>query len=103
LYYESKELSNYGVRELGTTVSFFLVSVKFTNRSDFTREWCKMKNRLRFDFCIPEINLIIEIDGAQHFRQVSDWKSPELQFIDDKFRLQNRPLLRRKYLLEDQR
>lgn len=32
--------------------------------------------KLRFDFAIDEINTIIELDGDQHYRQISNWKSP---------------------------
>lgn len=42
--------------------------------------WCinKLSGRcLPFDFIIPEYNIIIELDGEQHFRQVANWKSPE--------------------------
>lgn len=35
-----------------------------------------LKNR-KFDIYIPSVNLIIEIDGDQHFRQVNNWKTPE--------------------------
>jgi len=38
----------------------------------------------RYDFCIPEHNIIIELDGIQHFMQVSNWKSPEEAQINDK-------------------
>lgn len=32
---------------------------------------------LRFDFYLPDYNVIIECDGAQHFRTLnSDWSSP---------------------------
>ena len=43
-------------------------------------EWCKNleTNRyLPFDFCIEEYKIIFELDGAHHFEQVSNWKSPE--------------------------
>lgn len=44
----------------------------------FKIDWCKNKtNYLPFDFVIQEYNIIIELDGAQHFRQVSTWDSPE--------------------------
>ena len=36
--------------------------------------WCKnpeTNKYLPFDFYIPDLNLIIEIDGDQHFEQVS--------------------------------
>ena len=51
--------------------------------TQFRQNWCKKK---RFDFCIPEDNIIIELDGAQHFRQVRSWVSPEEQFKIDKYK-----------------
>ena len=39
-------------------------------------EWCKNEKHLPFDFLLEELDLIIEVDGAQHFRQVRNWKSP---------------------------
>ena len=35
-----------------------------------------LKNRRSFDFCIGN-KIILELDGDQHFRQVSNWNSPE--------------------------
>ena len=49
----------------------------------FNQEWCKNKRYLPFDFCIPEHKIIIELDGPQHFQQVSNWCSPEEQFEND--------------------
>jgi very-short-patch-repair endonuclease len=54
------------------------------------QDWC-IKNHHRvyhlpYDFCIPEYKIIIELDGAQHFRQVRDWKTPEEQFENDKYK-----------------
>jgi len=49
----------------------------------FKQEWCKKKI---FDFCIPEYKIIIELDGPQHFRQIMNWKNPEEQFENDKFK-----------------
>jgi hypothetical protein len=40
-------------------------------------EWCKNPDTnkfLPFDFSIEDLKLIIELDGAQHFKQVSNWK-----------------------------
>jgi len=58
--------------------------------TQFKKEWCsKLHNRkyyLPYDFCIPEYKIIIELDGAQHFKQVMDWKSPEEQFENDKYK-----------------
>jgi very-short-patch-repair endonuclease len=52
----------------------------------FRQDWCKNKNPLPYDFCIPEYKIIIELDGVQHFQQVSNWSSPEEQFENDKFK-----------------
>ena len=41
----------------------------------YKKEWCKNKFYLPFDFCIEELKIIIELDGAQHFRQVRTWKT----------------------------
>ena len=56
---------------------------------EFKKEWCKNINTKRclpFDFCIPEHYIIIELDGRQHFEQVRNWKSPEEQFENDKYK-----------------
>lgn len=49
------------------------------------------KNKI-YDFVIK--NIIIELDGAQHFEQVSNWQSPEKTQINDilknKLALENR-------------
>jgi very-short-patch-repair endonuclease len=54
--------------------------------TQFKQDWCKNKNYLPFDFCIPECKVIIELDGIQHREQVSNWKSPEEQFKNDKYK-----------------
>jgi len=52
-------------------------------QAQYKQEWCKKITYLPFDFCIPELKIIIELDGEQHFKQVSNWKSPEIQFEND--------------------
>jgi very-short-patch-repair endonuclease len=54
--------------------------------TQFKQEWCKKIKNLPFDFCIKEYNVIIELDGAQHFQQISNWSSPEEQFENDKYK-----------------
>jgi very-short-patch-repair endonuclease len=54
--------------------------------TQFKQDWCKKTTYLPFDFCIPEHNIIIELDGAQHFIQVSNWKSPEETYENDLFK-----------------
>jgi very-short-patch-repair endonuclease len=48
--------------------------------------WCMNKKQLPFDFVIHEYKIIIELDGAQHFENVWNWKSPEEQYEIDKFK-----------------
>lgn len=50
-------------------------------------EWCKNKKCLPFDFCIEELKLIIELDGRQHFEQISNWDSPLLTQKTDKYKM----------------
>ena len=40
-------------------------------------DWCKKISYLPFDFVLKLLKIIIELDGRQHFIQVSNWKSPE--------------------------
>ena len=47
-------------------------------------EWTEKK---RFDFYIEELKIIIELDGAQHFRQVANWVSPEEQQQNDIYKM----------------
>jgi len=56
----------------------------YTIQNEIKFEWAKTeKSYLRYDFYITELNLIIELDGKQHFEQVSNWSSPEKQQIND--------------------
>jgi very-short-patch-repair endonuclease/uncharacterized C2H2 Zn-finger protein len=54
--------------------------------TQFKQDWCKRTSYLPYDFCIPEYKIIIELDGRQHFQQVSNWTSPEEQFENDKYK-----------------
>jgi hypothetical protein len=67
---------------------------------DFLKDKYSINNQPRYDWCRnPETNrhlpfdlecnnrIIIEIDGAQHFRQVWNWTSPEEQLIKDKYKM----------------
>jgi very-short-patch-repair endonuclease len=51
--------------------------------------WCKnlkTKRYLPFDFECEE-KIIIELDGLQHFKQVRNWSSPEVQEQNDKYKM----------------
>jgi len=54
--------------------------------TQFKQDFCKKKSHLPFDFCIPELKIIIELDGPQHFTQVSNWSTPEEQFENDVYK-----------------
>jgi very-short-patch-repair endonuclease len=49
---------------------------------------CKNKTHLPFDFFIPSIKTIIELDGIQHFKQVSNWASPKQSIKRDIYKMQ---------------
>jgi very-short-patch-repair endonuclease len=42
---------------------------------------------LPFDFILEEQKIIIEQDGPQHFKQISNWQSPELTKINDIYKM----------------
>jgi very-short-patch-repair endonuclease len=57
--------------------------------SQFRADWCKSQITSRilpFDFVLEEQKVIIELDGRQHFVQVSNWKTPEEQFENDQYK-----------------
>ena len=57
--------------------------------SQFRADWCKSQitsHILPFDFVLEEQKVIIELDGPQHFIQVSNWKTPEEQFENDQYK-----------------
>ena len=63
-----------------------LLRVNYNIQHQFKSEWCKSKRYLPFDFCIIDYKVIIELDGRQHFEQVSNWSSPEEQLMNDLYK-----------------
>lgn len=63
-----------------------LQSIYPTIIQQFKHEWCKKTFYLPFDFCIPEYNIIIELDGIQHFQKIMNWKSPDENLQTDKYK-----------------
>ena len=53
----------------------------------FKADWCKQILCLPYDFVIEEHKKIIELDGPQHFEQVSNWRAPELQHQRDLYKM----------------
>jgi hypothetical protein len=65
------------------------LSERYTTKHQCKYEWCKnveTNKYLPYDFEI-ESNIIIELDGRQHFEQVRNWKSPELQKERDIYKI----------------
>ncbi len=51
----------------------------------FQEEWC---NNKKFDFCLKEYKIIIELDGEQHFKQTrKKYKSPKNQLENDIYKM----------------
>lgn len=61
----------------------YLKSLYPSTICEFRDKWC---NRLRYDFMIPELKLIIELDGEQHFEQIMNWNSPDIQLANDVYK-----------------
>jgi very-short-patch-repair endonuclease len=55
--------------------------------TQFKVEWCKNKKCLPFDFVIEDYKIIIELDGPQHFRDISNWKSYEDTHLNDVYKM----------------
>ena len=50
--------------------------------------WSRYKKYLPFDFVLEDYKVIIELDGLQHFIQVSNWQSPEINNDNDKYKME---------------
>lgn len=62
----------------------WLLSENYIVQTQTTFIWTKTeKSYLKYDFYIEDYKLIIELDGSQHFKQVSNWQSPEKNKIND--------------------
>ena len=64
-----------------------LIKIYPNIQRQFKVEWCKNKLYLPFDFIILEHNIIIELDGEQHFKQISNWKNPIDTQINDIYKM----------------
>ncbi len=62
----------------------------------------------KFDFFIPQLNIILELDGPQHFQQISNWQCPKITTNVDCYKMkwcleQNISVIRilQEYILHD--
>jgi very-short-patch-repair endonuclease len=65
----------------------FLKTVYSNIITEFTAEWCRNILRLRFDICLPDINIIIELDGLQHFEEIRNWGDPVIRTKTDIYKM----------------
>jgi hypothetical protein len=66
------------------------LSERYTTNHQCRYDWCKnskTNKHLPYDFEI-ESNIIIELDGNQHFKQIMNWNSPLLQKERDLYKIQ---------------
>lgn len=59
----------------------FLQSLYLSITSQATFPWCrnpKTSSLYLYDFYLPDLKILIEVDGRQHFQQVSNWVAPEI-------------------------
>jgi len=56
-------------------------------KREYKKNWCKKINYLPFDFVIEDMKIIIELDGDQHFKQISNWLSPEKTQENDLYKI----------------
>lgn len=70
---------------------FDYLSKKYIDiKKQYKPKWCKsnISNRcLPFDFFIPSLNIIIELDGPQHFKQISNWDDPKYTQSKDLYKM----------------
>ena len=90
--------------------SISIINYLKTNNIEFKREYyykdCKNINYLKFDFYLPNLNILIEYDGRQHFESIDSWGGDDALLkrkinddIKNKYCIKNRiPLLRISYL-----
>lgn len=59
---------------------------QYTIKREAKFDWCRYENSdgfPRFDFYILELDILLELDGTQHFEQVSDWQDCETTCKND--------------------
>jgi hypothetical protein len=60
-----------------------LLIIKSEIKRHYKPNWCPSKD---FDFVLEDDKILIELDGEQHFKQVSNWQSPEETIQNDKYK-----------------
>ncbi|QYB17500.1 hypothetical protein PV-S19_0136 [Pacmanvirus S19] len=67
-----------------------LINYGYEIKGQANFDWCRSmesKKFLPFDFLIEEYKIIVELDGNQHFKQISNWRTPEEQQKIDLYKM----------------
>jgi very-short-patch-repair endonuclease len=64
------------------------LSTRYVVQSQYKEDWCKNIHHLPFDILLKDLNVIIEIDGRQHFEQIGSWTAPEITRVNDVYKIQ---------------
>jgi len=89
----SKETDSKGSILLTTLLDFF--NIKYEKEKTFSELKNPLTGRLlRYDFYLPEYNLLIEVDGAQHYQEVAIFagslsQTQDRDLIKDTFAIKN--------------
>jgi len=66
----------------------FILDLEYNIQFQYKVEWCKNKKYYPFDFYLPDLNLIIEVDGKQHFQNITKWNSNyKFQQLKDSYKM----------------
>ena len=79
------------VYSLFSIILFNYLKTIYSNiKSQYKFDWCKnpeTNKYLPFDFVLLDEKIIIELDGIQHFKQVSNWLSLDIQHERDIYKM----------------
>jgi Zn finger protein HypA/HybF involved in hydrogenase expression len=62
--------NNFNISKGEEKIEQFLKNENIPYKREYKFKNCKHKNKLPFDFYLPELNTIIEFDGAHHFKSI---------------------------------
>ena len=68
----------------------FLQTISSSIISQAIFPWCrnpKTNKLFKYDFYLPDLKLLLEVDGRQHYQQVSNWQAPEIQNERDLYKI----------------
>lgn len=54
----------------------YLRSLDLNVHAQFKPRWPGVESR-SYDYSLPDLNVLIELDGPQHFHQIANWLSPD--------------------------